>query len=193
MSVTIPGRFPRPMPCPLPPGCAAWRLDGSCSARCFPHSHHHPAVHGVARPRIDRHAHRPDRGVHRVVAAVSRGCCAATSSGSRPTWKKPKHGDGASLPLCSIILPLLAQDSSPRRCHVHLLLERVLLRLGADPIARARDTAADARQLRRCRGAGALQPALAAASLLAAIPSLAFFAVIQRRLVSGLLSGAVKG
>ncbi len=34
---------------------------------------------------------------------------------------------------------------------------------------------------------------LAAASLLAAIPSLAFFAVIQRRLTSGLLSGAVKG
>ena len=34
---------------------------------------------------------------------------------------------------------------------------------------------------------------LAAASLLAAIPSLAFFALIQRRLVSGLLSGAVKG
>lgn len=34
---------------------------------------------------------------------------------------------------------------------------------------------------------------LAAASLLAAIPSLAFFAVIQRRLTAGLLSGAVKG
>lgn len=34
---------------------------------------------------------------------------------------------------------------------------------------------------------------LAAASLLATIPSLAFFAVIQRRLTSGLLSGAVKG
>jgi len=34
---------------------------------------------------------------------------------------------------------------------------------------------------------------LAAASLLATIPSLVFFAVIQRRLTSGLLSGAVKG
>ena len=34
---------------------------------------------------------------------------------------------------------------------------------------------------------------LAAASLLATIPSLAFFALIQRRLTSGLLSGAVKG
>lgn len=34
---------------------------------------------------------------------------------------------------------------------------------------------------------------LAAASLLATLPSLAFFAVIQRRLTSGLLSGAVKG
>lgn len=34
---------------------------------------------------------------------------------------------------------------------------------------------------------------LAAASLLAAIPSLFFFALIQRRLTSGLLSGAVKG
>lgn len=34
---------------------------------------------------------------------------------------------------------------------------------------------------------------LAAASLLAAIPSLLFFALIQRRLTSGLLSGAVKG
>ena len=34
---------------------------------------------------------------------------------------------------------------------------------------------------------------LAAASLLACIPSLAFFAIIQRRLTSGLLSGAVKG
>lgn len=34
---------------------------------------------------------------------------------------------------------------------------------------------------------------LAAASLLAAIPSLVFFALIQRRLTSGLLSGAVKG
>lgn len=35
--------------------------------------------------------------------------------------------------------------------------------------------------------------ALAAASLLATIPSLLFFALIQRRLTSGLLSGAVKG
>jgi len=34
---------------------------------------------------------------------------------------------------------------------------------------------------------------LAAASLLATVPSLAFFAIIQRRLTSGLLSGAVKG
>lgn len=34
---------------------------------------------------------------------------------------------------------------------------------------------------------------LAAGALLATIPSLAFFAVIQRRLTSGLLSGAVKG
>ncbi|WP_022887042.1 carbohydrate ABC transporter permease [Glaciibacter superstes] len=34
---------------------------------------------------------------------------------------------------------------------------------------------------------------LAAASLLATIPSLVFFAIIQRRLTSGLLSGAVKG
>ncbi len=34
---------------------------------------------------------------------------------------------------------------------------------------------------------------LAAASLLACIPSLVFFAIIQRRLTSGLLSGAVKG
>ena len=35
--------------------------------------------------------------------------------------------------------------------------------------------------------------ALAAASLLATVPSLLFFALIQRRLTSGLLSGAVKG
>lgn len=35
--------------------------------------------------------------------------------------------------------------------------------------------------------------ALAAGSLLATIPSLVFFALIQRRLTSGLLSGAVKG
>ena len=35
--------------------------------------------------------------------------------------------------------------------------------------------------------------ALAAASLLATVPSLLFFAVIQRRLTGGLLSGAVKG
>lgn len=35
--------------------------------------------------------------------------------------------------------------------------------------------------------------ALAAAALLATIPSLLFFALIQRRLTSGLLSGAVKG
>ncbi len=34
---------------------------------------------------------------------------------------------------------------------------------------------------------------LAAASLLATIPSLAFFLIIQRRLTSGLMSGAVKG
>ena len=36
-------------------------------------------------------------------------------------------------------------------------------------------------------------PQLAAGSLLATIPSLLFFAIIQRRLTSGLLSGAVKG
>jgi multiple sugar transport system permease protein len=41
-------------------------------------------------------------------------------------------------------------------------------------------------------GQVALGP-LAAASLLATIPSLVFFAIIQRRLTSGLLSGAVKG
>lgn len=35
--------------------------------------------------------------------------------------------------------------------------------------------------------------ALAAGSLLATIPSLLFFAIIQRRLTSGLLSGAIKG
>lgn len=35
--------------------------------------------------------------------------------------------------------------------------------------------------------------ALAAGSLLATVPSLVFFAIIQRRLTSGLLSGAVKG
>jgi multiple sugar transport system permease protein len=35
--------------------------------------------------------------------------------------------------------------------------------------------------------------ALAAGALLATVPSLLFFAAIQRRLVSGLLSGAVKG
>jgi multiple sugar transport system permease protein len=35
--------------------------------------------------------------------------------------------------------------------------------------------------------------ALAAASLLATVPSLLFFAAVQRRLTSGLLSGAVKG
>ncbi len=35
--------------------------------------------------------------------------------------------------------------------------------------------------------------ALGAASLLATVPSLVFFAIIQRRLTSGLLSGAVKG
>ena len=35
--------------------------------------------------------------------------------------------------------------------------------------------------------------ALAAASLVATIPSLVFFMIIQRRLTSGLLSGAVKG
>jgi multiple sugar transport system permease protein len=34
---------------------------------------------------------------------------------------------------------------------------------------------------------------LAAASLLATIPSLIFFLLIQKRLTSGLLSGAVKG
>ena len=38
---------------------------------------------------------------------------------------------------------------------------------------------------------GAIQ--FAAGSLLATIPSLLFFAIIQRRLTSGLLSGAVKG
>ena len=35
--------------------------------------------------------------------------------------------------------------------------------------------------------------ALAAGSLIATIPSLIFFSIIQRRLTSGLLSGAVKG
>ena len=42
-------------------------------------------------------------------------------------------------------------------------------------------------------GSGAARPSSPPASLLATIPSLLFFAIIQRRLTSGLLSGAVKG
>ena len=42
-------------------------------------------------------------------------------------------------------------------------------------------------------GSGAARPSSPPASLLATIPSLLFFAILQRRLTSGLLAGAVKG
>ena len=102
-------------------------------------------------------------------------CCARSSS---RCWRQCSR--------CS------RRGSSPPPVHVHLVVERVLLRPRADPVARARDPAAHARQLRRAEGQVPLGQ-LAAASLLATIPSLVFFAIIQRRLTSGLLSGAVKG
>ena len=55
------------------------------------------------------------------------------------------------------------------------------------------DPAAHARPLRRRRRARCSSARSPPASLLATIPSLLFFAIIQRRLTSGLLSGAVKG
>ena len=67
-------------------------------------------------------------------------------------------GDGRRL-----ALHRAAQDHPPaararprrhRAVHVHLVMERVLLRPRADPVARARDVATHARQLRRCRGPG---------------------------------------
>ena len=54
------------------------------------------------------------------------------------------------------------------------------------------DAAAGPGPLRRRRGPVQLGP-LAAASVLATLPSLVFFAFLQRRLTSGLLAGAVKG
>ena len=92
-----------------------------------------------------------------------------------------------------MILPLLAPGHRrDRAVHVHLVVERVLLRPRAHPGAGTGDPAAHAANFKGAEGQVQLGQ-LAAASLLATIPSLAFFAIIQRRLTSGLLSGAVKG
>ena len=92
-----------------------------------------------------------------------------------------------------MVFPLLAPGAGrDRAVRLHLGLERVLLRPGPAqdpelatlPVALARFVGVE--------GTARLGP-LAAGSLLATVPSLVFFAFMQRRLTSGLLAGAVKG
>jgi multiple sugar transport system permease protein len=103
--------------------------------------------------------------------------------------------DGASRfqTLTRVVLPLLAPGVVAATLFAFItawnefFFALVLLKdpdLGTLPLALARFVGAE--------GSVRLGP-LAAGSLLATLPSLAFFAVIQRRLASGSLAGAVKG
>ena len=103
--------------------------------------------------------------------------------------------DGASRlqSLVTVIAPLLAPGiivSDPLR--VHPGLERVLLRTRSAPDPRQGDAPAPAGAFVGIEGIVRLGP-LAASTLLATIPSLLIFVIIQRWLTRGLLSGAVKG
>ena len=163
------------------------------------HPHHHPAVHRPGDLQSWSELIDTLVGLIAVYTVWSLpfacGCCTATSPASpstsrrRERWTAPR---GCSV-LRTIVLPLLAPGlvatalftfiSSWNEFFFALVLiqspERETL-----PLTLASFVGAEGQvQLGQ----------LAAASLLATIPSLVFFALIQRRLTSGLLSGAVKG
>ena len=136
------------------------------------------------RPRL----RRLDAAVHPLDAAELRRGHPARPRGGRLGRRRepPAHPDqrraAAAAPGIVATAPL----------RVHPGVERVLLRTRPAPDPRQDDAPAHARAVRRHRGHRQARPARRS-TVLATIPSLAVFAVIQRRLTSGLLSGAVKG
>ena len=160
------------------------------------HPDHHSAV-----PRAEEH--RPDQQPASGWSwstpcgrCPSRcGCCRATSPGSRSSSKRPARWTAraasarcarscsrcsrrASSPPVSSRSSRRGTSSSSPWCSSRIPSLQTL------PLALARFVGAEGQvQLGQ----------LAAASLLATIPSLVFFLLIQKRLTAGLLSGAVKG
>ena len=104
-----------------------------------------------------------------------------------------RRRDAGSRSSTGIVAPLIAPG---RRRHdavrLHHGVERVLLRPRHPPDLRPLHAALKLKQFVGIEGIVRLGP-LAAAALLATIPSLVLFTVIQRWLTRGLLSGAVKG
>ena len=95
------------------------------------------------------------------------GCCRGTSRRSRASSRRPARSTAraGSAILRRIVLPLLrARPGRDRDVHVHLGVERVLLRAGAAPEPRNVTLPAHAGPVRRRRGPGRSSAPLAAAS-----------------------------
>ena len=157
---------------------------------------HHPALPAPARPEADGLARRPRARLHRLGAAVHPlDALHATSAGSRASSRRRRRVDGATRfqILTGIIAPLLLPGIVVTTLFAFItawnefFFALVILNspdLTTLPLRLA--------QFVGIEGIVRLGP-LAAAALLATLPSLLLFTIIQRWLTRGLLSGAVKG